>query len=55
LRAIKVSNNKIEVITSVSKPKTDLSTNFAALSDKFVHAFSNQHSQIAGMISRLKN
>jgi hypothetical protein len=54
LPAIKVNNNKIEVITTVSKPETDLSTNFAALSDKFVHAFSNQHSQIASMISCLK-
>jgi hypothetical protein len=43
LPPIKVKNDKIEVITIVSKPETDLSTKLTGLSDKFEHAFSNQH------------
>jgi hypothetical protein len=54
LPAIKVNNDKIEVITTVSKPETDLSTKLTELSDKFEHVFSNQHSQVAKMITRLE-
>jgi hypothetical protein len=53
LSAIKVNNNKIEVITTISKPKTDLSMKLTEISDKFERAFSNQHSQVAKMIARL--
>jgi hypothetical protein len=52
LPAIKVNNDKIEVITTVSKPQTDLSTKLTEISDKFERAFSNQHSQVAKMIAR---
>jgi hypothetical protein len=41
LPAIKVNNDKIEVITTVSKPETDSSTNLTEISDKSEHAFSN--------------
>jgi hypothetical protein len=44
LPAIKVNNDKIEVITTVSKPETDLSTKLTELSDKFERVFNNQHS-----------
>jgi hypothetical protein len=54
LPAIKVNNDKIEVITTVSKPETDLSTKLTELSDKFERVFSNQHSQVAKMIARLE-
>jgi hypothetical protein len=54
LSAIKVNNDKIEVITTVSKPETDLSTKLTEISDKFERAFSNQHSQVAKMITRLE-
>jgi hypothetical protein len=54
LTAIKVNNDKIEVITTVSKPKTDLSMKITEIYDKFKHAFSNQHSQVAKMIARLE-
>jgi hypothetical protein len=54
LPATKVNNDKIEVITTVSKPETDLSTKLTELSDKFECAFSNQHSQIAKMIAHLE-
>jgi hypothetical protein len=54
LPAIKVNNDKIEVITTVSKPQTDLSTKLTEISDKFERAFSNQHSQVAKMITRLE-
>jgi hypothetical protein len=54
LPEIKVNNDKIEVITTVSKPETDLSTKLTELSDKFERVFSNQHSQVAKMIARLE-
>jgi hypothetical protein len=52
--AIKVNNDKIEVITTVSKPETDLSMKITEISDKFEHAFSNQHSQVVNMIACLE-
>jgi hypothetical protein len=52
LPATKVNNDKIEVITTVSKLETDLSTKLTELSDKFERAFSNQHIQVASMITR---
>jgi hypothetical protein len=51
---IKVNNDKIEIITTVSKSETDLSMKLTKLSDKFECAFSNQHSQVASMITRLE-
>jgi hypothetical protein len=51
---IKLNNDKIEVITTVSKPETYLSTKLAALSDKFKRAFNIQHSQVASMITCLE-
>jgi hypothetical protein len=54
LPAIKVTNDKIEVITTVSKPGTDLSTKLTELFDKFKRVFSNQHSPVAKMIARLE-
>jgi hypothetical protein len=54
LPAITVNNDKIEVITTVSKPKTDLSTKLTELSDKFEPVFSNRYSQVAKMIARLE-
>jgi hypothetical protein len=54
LPAIKVNNDKIEVITTVSKPETDLSMKITEISHKFEHAFSNQHSPVAKMIARLE-
>jgi hypothetical protein len=54
LPAIKVNNDKIEVITTVSKPETDLSMKLTEISDKFERTFSNQHSQVAKMIARLE-
>jgi hypothetical protein len=54
LPAIKVNNNKIEVITIVSKPETDLSMKITEISNKFERAFINQHSQVAKMIARLE-
>jgi hypothetical protein len=54
LPAIKVNNDKIEVITTVSKSESDLSTKLTELSDKFERVFSNQHSQVAKMIARLE-
>jgi hypothetical protein len=54
LPAIKVNNDKIEVITTVSKPETDLSMKLTEISDKFERAFSNQHSQVAIIIARLE-
>jgi hypothetical protein len=51
---IKVNNDKNEIITIVRKPETDLSTKLTELSDKFECAFSNQHSQVASMITRLE-
>jgi hypothetical protein len=54
LLAIKVNNDKIEVITTISKPQTDLSLKRTEISDKFERAFSNQHSQVAKMIARLE-
>jgi hypothetical protein len=54
LPAIKVNNDKIEVITTVSKPGTDLSMKLTEISDKFERAFSNQHSQVAKMIALLE-
>jgi hypothetical protein len=54
LPAIKVNNDKIEVITTVSKSETDLSTKLTEISDKFERAFSNQHSQVARIIARLE-
>jgi hypothetical protein len=53
LPTIKVNNDKIEVIT-VRKPETDLSTKLTELFDKFERVFSNQHSQVAKMITRLE-
>jgi hypothetical protein len=53
LPAIKVNNDKIEVITTVSKPEIDLSTKLTEISDKFERVFSNQHSQVAKMFARL--
>ena len=41
LPAIKLNNDKVEVIAAVSKPESDLSTKLAAMTDKFDHAFSN--------------
>jgi hypothetical protein len=43
LSAIKLNNDKVEVITTVSKPETDLSMKLATLSGKFERVFSNQH------------
>jgi hypothetical protein len=54
LPAIKVNNDKIEVITTVSKPETDLSMKLTEISDKFEHDFSNQHSQVARTIAQLE-
>jgi hypothetical protein len=54
LPTIKVNNDNIEVITTVSKTETDLSTKLNELSDKFERAFSNQHSHVAKMIARLE-
>jgi hypothetical protein len=54
LPAIKVNNDKIEVITTVSKPETDISMKITKISDKFERAFHNQHSQVANMIARLE-
>jgi hypothetical protein len=54
LPAIKVNNDKIEVIITVSKPETDLSMKLTEISDKFERAFSNQHSQVARIIARLE-
>jgi hypothetical protein len=54
LPAIKVNNDKIEVITTVSKPENDLSMKLTEISDKFERAFSNQHSQVARIIARLE-
>jgi hypothetical protein len=54
LSAIKVNNDKIEVITTVSKPETDLSMKITEISNKFERAFSNHHSQVAKMIARLE-
>jgi hypothetical protein len=54
LPAIKVNNDKIKVITTVSKPETDLSMKLTDISDKFERAFSNQHSQVARIIARLE-
>jgi hypothetical protein len=51
---IKLNNDKIEVITTVSKPETYLSTKLTALSDKFKRAFNIQHSQVASMITCLE-
>jgi hypothetical protein len=51
---IKVNSDKIEVITTVRKPETDLSTKLTELSNKFERAFSNQHSQVAKMIVLLE-
>jgi hypothetical protein len=51
---IKVNSDKIEVITTVRKPETDLSTKLTELSNKFERAFSNQHSQVAKMIAHLE-
>jgi hypothetical protein len=39
--AIKINNDKIEVITTVSKPETELSMKITEISDKFKRAFSN--------------
>jgi putative cell wall-binding protein len=52
--AIKINNDKIEVITTVSKSETELSMKSTEISDKFKHAFSNQHSQVARIIPRLE-
>jgi hypothetical protein len=52
--SIKVNNDNIEVITTISKPEIDLSTKLVALSDKFKRAFSNYHSPDASMITRLE-
>jgi hypothetical protein len=54
LPAIKVDNDKIEVITTVSKHETNLSMKLTEISDKFKRAFSNQHSQVARIIARLE-
>jgi hypothetical protein len=54
LPAIKVNNDKIEVITTLSKPETNLFTKLTKMSDEFDRAFSNQHSQVAKMITRLE-
>jgi hypothetical protein len=54
LSAIKVNNDKIEVIAIVSKPETDLSMKITEISNKFERAFINQHSQVAKMIARLE-
>jgi hypothetical protein len=54
LPAIKVNNDKIEVITTVSKSETDLSMKLTEIFDKFERAFSNQHSQVARIIARLE-
>jgi hypothetical protein len=40
-------------VTTVSKPETDLSTN-VALCNKFERVFSNQHGQVASMITLLE-
>jgi hypothetical protein len=52
--AIKINNDKIEIITTVSKPETELSMKITEISDKFKRAFSNQHSQVARIIPRLE-
>jgi hypothetical protein len=52
--AIKINNDKIEVITTVSKPETELSMKITEISVKFKRAFSNQHSQVARIIPRLE-
>jgi hypothetical protein len=52
LPAIKVNNDKIEVITTVSKPETDLFMKITEISDKFECVFSNLHSQVAKMIGK---
>jgi hypothetical protein len=49
--AIKINNDKIEVITTVSKPETDLSMKITEISDKFKRAFSNKHIQVARIIA----
>jgi hypothetical protein len=54
LSAIKVNNDKIEVITTISKPETYLSMKLIEISDKFEHIFSNQHSKVAKMIAHLE-
>jgi hypothetical protein len=54
LSAIKVNNDKIEVSTVVSESETDLSMKLTELSDKFERAFSNQHSKVATMFTRLE-
>jgi hypothetical protein len=48
---IKINNDKIEVITNVSKPETNLSMKLTEIFDKF----ELQRSQVAKMITRLKN
>jgi hypothetical protein len=48
--AIKINNDKIEVITTVSKPETNLSMKLTEIFDKF----ELQRSQVAKMITRLK-
>jgi hypothetical protein len=54
LLAIKVNNDRIEVITTLSKPKTGMFMKLTEISDKFEHAFSNHHSQVARIIARLE-
>jgi hypothetical protein len=54
LSAIMVNHDKIEVITIVSQPETELSMKLTEISDKFECAFSNQHSQVARIISCLE-
>jgi hypothetical protein len=52
--AIKINNDKIEVITTLSKPETELSMKITEISDKFKRAFSNQQSQVARIIPHLE-
>ena len=54
LPAIKLNNDKVEVVTTVSQPETDLLTQLSTISDKFDRAFSVQNNLVASVITRLE-
>jgi hypothetical protein len=54
LSAIKVNKDKIEVISAVSQPPSDLVTQLSAISDKFDRAFNDQNNLVASVITHLE-
>jgi hypothetical protein len=55
LSAIKLNNDKVEVVPTVSQsPPSNLITQLTSISYRFDHAFSDQNNLVSSVITRLE-